>query len=573
MFTPTNSVPLEEYALIANHHTVALISRAGRVDWFCPQVDHTATFAALLGEPKHGSWSITVDDANMTARTYLDHPDHLILHTTWLSATGTAEVVDYLEGTTLVRAVTCTTGDITVRHDLKIRTDYGSRSPAWHDHFHFVDRQGEAVTALHGPELHHTGRNADFVGSFDLAAGTTLTWTLGETAVPHREFREEPLPSYNGQWVRLAERSAMVLNALALTNGAILAAPTASLPEIIGGDHNWDYRFCWLRDSAFAIDALLMAEQNGYTRAPVRERAVAWRDWLVRTIDPENLQIVYGVRGETHLEERILAHLPGYLDSLPVRVGNAAASQFQADVVGEILLVCRHMREAGIPETEESWRLQTRLLDYCIKNYERRDHGIWEMRGELHYFTHGRAMMWAAFDCALDAVAKHETLTGDTETWRKYRDQLYDEIFSRGFDAERNTFRQIYDNPGVDASLLQLPHTGIIAVTDQRMHDTVAAIVRELGDDHGLIYRYNSDGPRAEYPFLICNFWLAEHYARAGHLDAATRLLEQLVGYANDLGLLAEEYDPVRERLAGNFPQAFSHIGVIRAVDAIAWAQ
>ena len=179
MFTPTNSVPLEEYALIANHHTVALISRAGRVDWFCPQVDHTATFAALLGEPKHGSWGITVDDANITARTYLDHPDHLVLHTTWLSATGTAEVVDYLEGTTLVRAVTCTTGDITVRHDLKIRTDYGSRSPAWHDHFRFVDRQGEVVTALHGPELHHTGRNADFVGSFDLAAGTTLTWTLG----------------------------------------------------------------------------------------------------------------------------------------------------------------------------------------------------------------------------------------------------------------------------------------------------------------------------------------------------------------------------------------------------------
>lgn len=584
----TASVPLEEYALIANHLTVALISRTGSVDWFCPQVDGDATFAALLGEPKHGRWQVTVAEGKVSNRGYLDNADDLILSTTWLSPTGTAEITDYLHGGTLVRTITCVKGDITIAHDLKIRTDYGLNSPGWKTDpeagLQFFNLDNEHVYTLSGPPLSPSYDQrciaADFSGTFQLSAGNSITWKLSTPSIPEStvvvDLTGECLPPYKGQWVRLAERSAMVINALSLDTGAVLAAATASLPEEFGGERNWDYRFCWLRDSALSIEALLIAGNNGYTQINVVERAEAWREWLINVIDTDNLQIVYGINGETDLEERILAHLPGYENSLPVRVGNGAASQYQADVVGELMLTLKHMRDAGIPETPESWELQKKLLDYCMKNYVRRDHGIWEMRGELHYFTHGRAMMWTAFDCAISAVEKHE-LSGDVDTWRDYRDQLRAEIFSRGFNSELNTFTQTYEGTIVDASLLQLPHTGIIAADDPRMVSTVAAIIDELSDAHGLIHRYRTeagiDGLSGdEYPFLICNFWLAEHYARAGQVDAATLVLEQLVGYANDLGLLAEEYSPTLGRLAGNYPQVFSHIGVIRAVAAIAQA-
>ncbi|NLE98586.1 MAG: glycoside hydrolase family 15 protein, partial [Propionibacterium sp.] len=374
----------------------------------------------------------------------------------------------------------------------------------------------------------------------------------------------------DGEYVEDVRRSLLVLRALTYgRTGGIVAAPTTSLPEDFGGSRNWDYRYTWLRDASLTIEVLA-----DYTTP---ENALPWRDWLMRAIagDVAELQIMYGIAGERHLPEHELDHLSGYEGSRPVRIGNGAANQYQADVVGTVMLALAKLRDHGIEEDEYSWQLQRHLLAYCEKHFDRKGHGIWEMRGDAHYFTHGRVMMWAAFNEGIRAVEEHG-LDGDVARWQELRARLREEILAQGYNHEIESFTQTYDNTEVDASLLQLPHTGFLAYDDPMMLSTVARIERDLVDEHGFVHRYRTaegldglDGD--EYPFLICTFWLVEQYAMAERLDDARGLMETLLAVQSPLGLLSEEYDPTTKRLAGNYPQAFSHLALVRAAHALAY--
>ncbi|MCD1144448.1 glycoside hydrolase family 15 protein [Kocuria sp. LUK] len=621
------TAPLEDYALLSDLHTGPLVSREGSVDWLCfPRFDSPSVFAALLGTPEDGRWKLSAVDGEVVSRRYL--PRTFVLETTWRTPTGTVVVTDFLppggDRVDLVRRVECVSGHAEVEHDLRIRFDYGRARP-WTRR---VDLDGSGTCALlsvagpdalllAGPLLHPagTGRAEDregaaqrheaspeghsddyrgavsgrLTGTFALAAGEVLDWSL----TCHPSHREPPVPqdaqaaldrtvAYWTEWSarirvhdrhdRAALRSLMVLRALThAETGGIVAAPTTSLPEEFGGSRNWDYRYTWLRDAALTIETLIAHD--------VTDGALHWRNWLLRAVagDADELRIMYGVAGERQLPEHVLDHLGGYENSRPVRIGNGAAGQYQADVVGEVMIALAALRDAGTAEDEYSWELQKNLLRFAERHYDRRGHGIWEVRGPARYFVHGRAMMWAAFDRGVRAVTEHG-LDGPVDRWRDLRDRLREEIMTRGFDAELNSFTQTYDNREVDAALLQLPHTGLVAPDDPRMLGTVARIERELRGDHGLLHRYRTatgvDGlPGDEYPFLICSFWLVEQYARSGRVDDARVLLDRLAACATDLGLLAEEYDPVTGRLAGNFPQAFSHLGFVRAVDAVARAE
>jgi GH15 family glucan-1,4-alpha-glucosidase len=440
------------------------------------------------------------------------------------------------------------------------------------------NHRGGADTSSGGPAPR-------LVGAFPMTQGEELAWDL--TWFPSWEDRPGPVDVHQAlertrrfwhEWADRVEarcvhdgevtRSLLVLRALTHgQTGGIVAAPTASLPEEFGGIRNWDYRYTWLRDAALTIEVMV---DHGFL-----DGAALWRDWLIRAVagDITDLRIMYGLGGERDLDEKELDHLSGYEGSRPVRIGNGAADQFQADVPGEVMLALARLRDHGGEEDDFSWGLQCNLLRYCEENFDRKDHGIWEMRGDLHYFTHGRVMMWAAFNEGIRAVEEHG-LPGEPERWRESRDRLREEILEHGFDPERGTFTQTYDNDEVDASLLQLPHTGFIAYDDERMLGTVAAIEEDLRDEHGLLHRYRMESGMdglegGEYPFLICCFWLVEQYACSGRVEEATALMDQLVGYANDLGLMSEEYDPQSGRLAGNFPQAFSHLALIRAADSL----
>jgi GH15 family glucan-1,4-alpha-glucosidase len=601
------STPLEEYALLSDLRTAPLVSRGGSIDWLClPRFDSPAFFSALLGDSDDGRWLLQVTGGEVVERRYL--PDTFLLETTWRGPTGIARVTDFLppddDHADLVRRVECLEGTVTIEHDLRIRFDYARATPWVREVSH---RDQPALLALAGPEAllltgpvlrwHEPpeagapteGRAPQLVGHFEMTARERLDWEL--TWFPSHE--EPPVPidpsaaydlavqfwrGWAGQLTAdlhhqpIVRRSLLVLRGLTHSGtGGIVAAATASLPEEFGGSRNWDYRYVWLRDAALTIE---VAVTHGLTSG-----ATLWRDWLLRSVagDVDDVQIMYGLAGERDLREFELDHLAGYENSRPVRVGNGAADQYQADVVGEVMIALGALRDAGEPETEYSWGLQLGLLRYCEKNLARKDHGIWEMRGETHYFTHGRAMMWAAFDQGIHAVEEH-CLEGPVERWRELREQLRAEINERGFDEELGSFTQTYDNREVDASLLQLPHTRFIDYHDPRMLGTVTRIEQDLADEAGLLHRYRTqsriDGLEGdEYPFLICNFWLVEQYAMSGRLEEAESLMDQLVGYATDLGLLSEEYDPGTGRLAGNFPQAFSHLGLIRAADALAAAR
>jgi GH15 family glucan-1,4-alpha-glucosidase len=608
------STPLEDYALLADLRTGPLVSRDGSIDWLClPRFDSPAVFAALLGGPGDGCWRLSAVDGEVVERHYL--PETFVLETTWRTPTGRVKVTDFLPPSTLqsdlIRRVECVEGFVEVNHDLRIRFDY-ARSTPW---LRRVDRgdAGPALLSLAGPDgllisgplLHRYDREADdpqaanpsdpctaegakaprLVGTFGLSAGQRLDWDL--TWFP--SYEKPPAPAdpdlalreaveFWSSWAaRLTSgadyqpivlRSLLVLRALTHSQtGGIVAAPTTSLPEQFGGGRNWDYRYTWLRDAALTIE---VAIAHGLTRG-----ATLWRDWLLRAVagDTDDIKIMYGLAGERGLHEFELDHLVGYENSAPVRIGNLAIAQYQADVVGEVMLALADLRKRGVEEDQYSWGLQKNLLRYCEANLSRPDHGIWEMRGDPHYFTHGRAMMWAAFDVGVRAVESHG-LDGPVQRWRERRDELRTEIERHGFDAELNSFTQTYDNSEVDASLLQLPHTGFCDYDDPRMLGTVARIEADLQGPTGLLHRYRTaaglDGLEGEeYPFLICSFWLVEQYAHSGRVGDGKRLMRQLVGYASDLGLLSEEYDPDTGRLAGNYPQAFSHLGLIRAADAI----
>jgi len=617
--------PIEDYALLSDLRTGALVSSKGSVDWLCfPRFDSPSVFAALLGDANHGRWLIapagapdecapspdselggTPDAAGAGAavvegsdvpvvveRTYVDST--FVLRTLWKTPTGEVLVTDFMpvgdRRASIARRVEGLAGSVTMHQELTLRFDYGEVVP-WVRR-HGDDVRGKSIVAVAGPDaivLHgdrlprasdhrHSG---DFLVSAGEVVDFELCWFPSHRNVPNRIDVGESLQqttTYWRNWSRripkqeaydsIVRRSLLVLRALTHeATGGIVAAPTTSLPEAFGGERNWDYRFCWLRDAALTLEAMMT---HGYER-----EALQWRNWLLRAVagDPEDLQIMYGLGGERRLPERELTHLPGYEGSKPVREGNGAVEQYQGDVVGEVLVALEKLRNMGGTEDHFSWPLQKALLGYVERHVDRRDHGIWEMRGETQDFTHSRVMMWAAFDRGARAVRDHG-LDGDAELWEKYRDDLHEEIMLKGFNAEEKTFTQTFGGTEVDASLLVLPQVGFVDYDSPEMLGTVARLERDLVDSSGLLKRYRTqtgvDGlPPGEHPFLACSFWLVEQYARSGRIDDARVLMDRLVGYANGLGLMAEEYDTELDRMAGNFPQAFSHLALIRAADAV----
>ncbi len=590
-------VEIGDYAFLGDLRTAALVSREGSVDWLClPRFDSPSVFSALLGTHDHGRWLVGVVDGQVESRDYLD--DTFVLRTRWRAPGGTAEVLDWMPvgagRSDLVREVRCTGGTVEVEHDLCMRFFYGDIVP-WVNRRRVACPDGDqeevlcavggpAALILHGPLPSAVPGERRHRALHTLRAGERITWVMtGQDSWQDtppvidvaaafqetvRDWRTWAAPIQAcGSWADRVRRSLLVLRALTHRDtGGIVAAATTSLPEELGGTRNWDYRFTWLRDSALTLEAMMSHGFDG--------GATAWREWLLRAVagDPEDLLVLYGIGGERDLTERELPHLPGYAASAPVRVGNGAVEQYQADVIGEVLIALGQLRDAGRADDSYSWGLQQAMLMLQQLRMGTPDHGIWEMRGQPHFFTHGRVMMWAGFDQAVRAVEEHG-LPGDVATWRRLRETLRREIEERGVGPD-GAFRQTYDNTEVDASLLQLPQTGFVAYDDPRMLATVARIEAELTDGEGFVRRYRTqeglDGlPGDEATFLICSFWLVEQYAHTGRLDDAEALMERLCRAGGELGLLAEEYDPVAGRMLGNYPQAFSHLGLIRAADAI----
>jgi GH15 family glucan-1,4-alpha-glucosidase len=580
-------LPIEDYAIVGDTETAALIGRDGSVDWLClPRFDSPACFAALLGDESHGRWLLGPAGEAESTRRYVGHS--AVLETTHRTATGTIRVIDAMpvnDGRAdLVRRVFGVEGTVRMRHEWIVRFGYGRISP-W---VRRVDVHGtRVISAVAGPDrlnlrgdrLPHAGDHVH-ADEFDVSAGDELTFTT--TWLPSHRPPARPLEtdhrlvdtqeaherwaarcSYDGPHREAVLRSLLTLRLLTHGGtGGIVAAPTTSLPEDFGGERNWDYRYCWLRDAALTLEAFLAC---GYS-----DEARLWRDWLLRAVagDPCDLQVMYAVDGGRDLPERELEHLPGYAASRPVRTGNAAVAQRQTDVLGEVMAALHIARELGLEDSHDSWALQRALVDELAETWEKPDHGLWEIRGPQQRFTHSRVMVWVAFDRAVRAVEEHG-LPGPVDRWRALRDEVRAEVLDRGFDEARNTFTQHYDTAAVDASLLVLPTVGFIDGDDPRMLGTIEAIEAELME-HGLLLRYRTetgvDGLAGdEHPFLACSFWLVSAYAQAGRVDDAHALMKQLLGLTNDVGLLPEEYDPVRRRFVGNFPQAFSHLTLVGA--------
>jgi GH15 family glucan-1,4-alpha-glucosidase len=587
--------PIENYALIGDCRSAALIGRTGSIDWLClPRFDSASMFARLLGDENHGHWSLNpVNASQCTSRAY--ETDTFVLVTRWVTDTGEVEVIDFMshgDGTTdLSRRVVGISGEVQMQQILRIRFDYADAMP-WVRQVGTDD--APALVAIAGPDAVIV-RGPSFVAAdhahrtqFTVRQGdvidTTLTWFASHLPAPKPHDLNERLHQTRAWWRDWARacvepgaydahvrRSLLVLRALTHeTTGGIVAAVTTSLPETMGGERNWDYRYVWLRDAALTLEALML---HGYSA-----EAQGWRDWLLRAIagDPSDVQIMYGLAGERRLDEYTVSSLPGYRHSAPVRVGNGAYTQFQGDIFGEVMIALCRARELGIAEDTFSWALQVNLLEHISKNLDRADNGIWEIRGPHRNFTHSRAMIWAAFDRGISAVHEHG-LEAPVEAWKRARAQLRDEIEREGFNVNGGHYVQHYATTEVDASLLQLAQIGFVAYDDPRMLGTVAEIERTLLRD-GLPLRYRTesgvDGLEGEeHPFITCAFWLAEQYARSGRLDEATVLMDRLVGLCNDVGLLSEEYDVDQQRQMGNTPQALSHLSLVRAADAIATAR
>jgi GH15 family glucan-1,4-alpha-glucosidase len=585
------ALPIEDYALLGDGATAALVGRNGSIDWLClPRFDSPACFAALLGEEGNGSWFLGPAGDARTTRTYVD--GSAVLETTHTTATGTVTVTDLMplgdHRADVVRRVRGVSGTVTMYHLWCIRLDYGRIRPWVHRH-RYPDEEGggEAIVAVAGPDkivLNGTRlpRAADgrHIDEFDVHAGDELifstTWVASHLPVPTPlEYDSRILQSveqdwqwihgctYQGRWRDHVLRSLITLRLLThKETGGIVAAPTTSLPEDFGGERNWDYRYCWLRDAALTLQSLLGAGRT--------EEAMLWRGWLLRAAagDPEDLQIMYTVDGGRHLPERELDHLDGYAASRPVRIGNGAVDQRQTDVLGEVMDALADARDHGLEESVDSWSLQRALVSQLATSWDAPDNGLWEIRGPLRHFTHSRVMVWVAFDRAIRGVEEHG-LEGPVEEWRALRDLVREEVLGRGFNAERNTFTQHYDTDEVDASLLLMPVVGFLPGDDPRVLGTIAAVERDLMKD-GLLLRYRTqsgvDGLAGhEHPFLACSFWLVSAYALAGRTRDAVALMDRLVGLCNDVGLLSEEYDVTHDRMVGNFPQAFSHLALIRA--------
>ncbi|MFI6871835.1 glycoside hydrolase family 15 protein [Streptomyces sp. NPDC050400] len=578
--------PIEDYALIGDHQTAALVGRDGSVDWLClPRFDSPACFAALLGDDENGHWRLApVGAGDCTRRAY--RPGSLVLDTEWETDEGSVRVTDFMpqrdRAPDVVRIVEGLSGRVTVRGTLRLRFDYGSVVP-WMRRAdgHRVAVAGpDSVWLRSEPAVRTWGESFSTHSEFTVEQGErvafVLTWHPSHEdrpplVDPHEALRHSledwrawsDRCRYEGPHREAVLRSLLTLKALTFApTGGIVAAPTSSLPEEIGGVRNWDYRYCWLRDATLTLGALVSA---GYL-----DEAEAWRDWLLRAAagDPADLQIMYGLAGERRLPEHELPWLSGYHDSRPVRTGNDAVQQLQLDVYGEVVDSLALARRSGLKAQPHAWRLQLALLDFLEDAWRQPDEGLWEVRGPRRHFVHSKVMVWVAVDRTVRALEDDPQLPGDLDRLRKLRDDVHRDVCERGFDAERGTFTQFYGSTELDASLLLIPRVGFLPPDDPRVVGTVDAVREELAH-HGFLRRYSSDAtvvdglPGREGAFLVCSFWLADALHMTGRTKEARELFERLVALGNDVGLLAEEYDPVGERQLGNFPQAFSHIGLV----------
>jgi len=583
---------IEDYGLIGDLQTAALVSRHGSVDWLCfPRFDSGACFAALLGKPEHGRWLLAPEGpVRKTRRRY--RGDSLVLETEFHTDDGVVRVIDGMPIRTrwpdLARMVEGVEGKVRMRMELVIRFDYGSIIP-WvrkgRAHALHVIGGPDALEFLSPVPTH--GEGLTTVATFDVSPGERvpflLTWhpshedpptatdpvrALVETEQHWQRWSDRC--TYRGPWREAVLRSLLTLKALTYSpTGGIVAAVTTSLPEQIGGVRNWDYRFCWVRDATLCLYALL---QGGY-----QQEARAWRDWLLRSVagSPDDLRTLYGVRGERRLPELELPWLPGYENSSPVRVGNAAVNQLQLDVYGELTDALYTSRRVGMPNNETGWRVQLKFIDWLERNWSQPDEGIWEVRGPRRHFTHSKVMCWVALDRMVKMVEEFG-VKGPADRWRAVRDRIHAEVCEKGWSETRGSFTQFYGSDRLDASLLLIPQVGFLPASDPRVVKTVEAIQRELVQD-GFVLRYQTDAsatvdglPPGEGAFLPCSFWLADALAMLERRDEAHELFERLLSLRNDVGLLSEEYDPRARRLVGNFPQAFSHIALVDTASNLA---
>ena len=576
---------IEDYALIGDLQTAALVSRNGAVDWLClPRFDSGALFAALLGSPENGQWTMRpAGDFRSVARRY--RGDTLVLETELENAQGAVRLVDFMPPREtepdVVRIVEGMRGRVEMEMELVIRFDYGDIVP-------WVRNVEGTLVAIAGPDavalrtpVHLEGRDLRTHGSFTVAEGDrvsfVLTWFPSNEPVPTPVEPDVALDdteaywqewadrcTYYGRWHDAVHRSLLTLKALTYApTGGIVAAPTTSLPEALGGVRNWDYRYCWLRDATLTLLALLRA---GYI-----EEARSWRDWLLRAIagSPEDIQIMYGVAGERRLTELELPWLSGYEGSQPVRIGNHASNQLQLDVYGEVVETLYRARARGLEPSDDSWRLTAKIVDWLESGWRHEDQGIWEVRGPSRHFTHSKVMAWVAFDRAVKMVEQIGR-EGNADRWRSCREEVRRDVLQFGFNPDLGTFVQYYGSDRLDASLLLMPLVGFLPATDERVVATVEAIRRELMRD-GFVQRYRADAenvdvdglPPGEGVFLPCSFWLVAVLAQQGKHDEAIELYERLLSLRNDVGLISEEYDPESKRLVGNFPQAFTHLALV----------
>jgi GH15 family glucan-1,4-alpha-glucosidase len=581
---------IEDYGIIGNTHSAALIARDGSIDWLClPRFDSGAIFAALLGDERHGSWRICAKASDVcVSRRY--RPGTAILETRFETEAGAATVIDFMPPPgdefvdEVIRLVRGDAGAVEIAMSVAFRFDYGRLVP-------WVERSVEGIVAIAGPDAVRLYTPVELVNKdwttraeFVIHEGEyvpfVLTWYPSHREAPavrdavallrrveQRWLAWSALNTYEGPWRAEVERSLITLKLLTYRpTGGIVAAPTTSLPELIGGVRNWDYRFCWIRDATLSLYALLT---SGY-----QQEAIAWREWLLRAAagSPQDLQIMYGLHGEQRLTECELDWLPGFADSRPVRIGNAAHSQLQLDVYGELVSALHAARRFGIGASDAAWALQLVVIDHLEQIWREPDEGIWEVRGPRRHFVHSKLMAWLAFDRMI-ASARMFGLEGPVARWAETRDAIHADVCRNGFDAQRNTFVQYYGATTVDAALLFVPIVGFLPPDDPRVLGTIAAIERALMQD-GLLRRYRDAGdvdglPGSEGAFLACSFWLCDVYRLCGRDADAQALFARLLGYANDLGLLAEEYDPRAGRQLGNFPQAFSHVSLINTAHAL----
>ena len=575
-------MPIEDYALLGDTQTAALVGKDGSIDWACfPRFDSGACFAALLGTPEHGRWRIGPQGkVTKVSRRY--RPGTLVLETTFETDSGSVRLVDCMpprgSSPDLVRQVEGVRGEVAMSLDLVMRFDYGRVLP-------WVRSIEGDLRAIAGPDalclrtpVKLEGKEMTTVAAFTVRAGEkvpfVLSWHPSHLPPPRpldaaREIAQtqrwwEKWSSrcrHEGPWLEDVRSSLVVLKALSYApTGGIVAAPTTSLPELIGGVRNWDYRYCWLRDATLTLYALLLA---GY-----HAEAKAWRDWLLRAVagDPAELQIMYGLAGERRLVELELPWLPGHEGSKPVRIGNAAAGQLQLDVYGEVMDALYQSARMGVPTDDGAWRMQRSLLDWLETGWKQPDEGIWEVRGGRQHFVHSKVMAWVAFDRAIKSI-EEQGQEGPLDRFRRTRAEIHAEVLEKGWDEGRQTFTQSYGSRGLDASSLLIPLVGFLDRGDPRVASTVRAIERELLHD-GLVHRYAThegvDGlPAGEGAFLACSFWLADAYEVVGRKEEARALFSRLLALRNDVGLLAEEYDPRSKRQLGNFPQAFSHLSLV----------